>query len=178
MSRVFLATPYYPRKYHPGQASRHPRQRAARGLPNSIRSPLIRGRRETPKRDKACDCKVDLHENFIHPTRDQSSRFARSRVHSCCAHPWRSRPRLQGQATTPWYDQEVQRLTLPALAATYPGRFSANPDLRSSHLTTRRRRAVGLGSAVRAGIAAGTDRLSSPGLCPSRAPTKSKARRS
>ncbi|AKV09029.1 autotransporter subunit beta [Pseudomonas fluorescens NCIMB 11764] len=34
-----------------------------------------------------------------------------------------------------WYDQEVPALTLPALASTYPGRFSANPDLRSSHLT-------------------------------------------
>ncbi|MFL1527303.1 autotransporter outer membrane beta-barrel domain-containing protein [Pseudomonas sp. O230] len=37
--------------------------------------------------------------------------------------------------TTPWYDQEVPVLTLPALATTYPGRFSPNPDLRSSHLT-------------------------------------------
>ena len=34
-----------------------------------------------------------------------------------------------------WYDQEVPALTLPALASTYPGRVSANPDLRSSHLT-------------------------------------------
>ena len=39
------------------------------------------------------------------------------------------------EETTPWYDQEVPVLTLPALATTYPGRFSANPDLRSSHLT-------------------------------------------
>lgn len=39
------------------------------------------------------------------------------------------------EETTPWYDQEVPVLTLPALANTYPGRFSANPDLRSSHLT-------------------------------------------
>ena len=38
--------------------------------------------------------------------------------------------------TTPWYDQEVPALTLPALATTPPGRFSAKPDLRSSHLTT------------------------------------------
>lgn len=39
------------------------------------------------------------------------------------------------EETAPWYDQEVPALTLPALASTYPGRFSANPDLRSSHLT-------------------------------------------
>ncbi|EJM72881.1 autotransporter domain-containing protein [Pseudomonas sp. GM60] len=39
------------------------------------------------------------------------------------------------EETTPWYDQEVPVLTLPALATNYPGRFSANPDLRSSHLT-------------------------------------------
>lgn len=39
------------------------------------------------------------------------------------------------EETPPWYDQEIPALTLPALAATYPGRFSANPDLRSSHLT-------------------------------------------
>lgn len=37
--------------------------------------------------------------------------------------------------TTPWYKQDVPVLTLPALATTYPGRFSASPDLRSSHLT-------------------------------------------
>ncbi|ANJ56367.1 autotransporter domain-containing protein [Pseudomonas silesiensis] len=41
----------------------------------------------------------------------------------------------EGRAVTPWYDQEVQRQTLPALAATDPGRFNAHPDLRSSHLT-------------------------------------------
>ncbi|CAI8803858.1 Outer membrane autotransporter barrel domain-containing protein [Pseudomonas sp. IT-P44] len=39
------------------------------------------------------------------------------------------------EETTPWYDQEVPVLTLPSLATNYPGRFSANPDLRSSHLT-------------------------------------------
>lgn len=39
------------------------------------------------------------------------------------------------EETTPWYDQEVPVLTLPALATNYPGRFSARPDLRSSHLT-------------------------------------------
>ncbi|VVM46500.1 hypothetical protein PS862_05345 [Pseudomonas fluorescens] len=41
----------------------------------------------------------------------------------------------EGQATIPWYDQDVQKLNFPALAVTYPGRFNANPDLRSSHLT-------------------------------------------
>lgn len=40
------------------------------------------------------------------------------------------------EAATPWYDQEVPALTLPALATTTPGRFSAKPDLRSSHLMT------------------------------------------
>ncbi|MBD9586149.1 autotransporter outer membrane beta-barrel domain-containing protein [Pseudomonas sp. PDM03] len=39
------------------------------------------------------------------------------------------------EETTPWYEQEVPVLTLPALATNYPGRFSAKPDLRSSHLT-------------------------------------------
>ncbi|MHC8309050.1 autotransporter domain-containing protein [Pseudomonas sp. GT1P32] len=39
------------------------------------------------------------------------------------------------EETTPWYDQEVPVLSLPALATNYPGRFSAKPDLRSSHLT-------------------------------------------
>ncbi|MBD9611458.1 autotransporter outer membrane beta-barrel domain-containing protein [Pseudomonas sp. PDM02] len=39
------------------------------------------------------------------------------------------------EETTPWYDQEVPVLTLPSLATNYPGRFSANLDLRSSHLT-------------------------------------------
>ncbi|RON52572.1 autotransporter domain-containing protein [Pseudomonas frederiksbergensis] len=38
--------------------------------------------------------------------------------------------------TAPWYRQEVPTLALPAAAATYPGRFSVNPDLRSSRLTT------------------------------------------
>ncbi|MHC8320556.1 autotransporter domain-containing protein [Pseudomonas sp. GB2N2] len=39
------------------------------------------------------------------------------------------------EETTPWYSQEVPVLSLPALATTYPGRFSAAPDLRSSRLT-------------------------------------------
>ncbi|KPH00254.1 autotransporter subunit beta [Pseudomonas sp. RIT-PI-q] len=39
------------------------------------------------------------------------------------------------EETTPWYRQDIPVLTLPTLATTYPGRFSANPDLRSSHLT-------------------------------------------
>ncbi|MHC8286437.1 autotransporter domain-containing protein [Pseudomonas sp. XS1P51] len=39
------------------------------------------------------------------------------------------------EETAPWYDQEIPVLTLPALASTYPGRFSANPDLRSTRLT-------------------------------------------
>lgn len=39
------------------------------------------------------------------------------------------------EETAPWYDQEVPVLTLPALATTYPGRFSAAADVRSSHLT-------------------------------------------
>jgi outer membrane autotransporter protein len=37
---------------------------------------------------------------------------------------------------TPWYRQDVPVLALTTLATTYPGRFSAMPDLRSSHLTT------------------------------------------
>ncbi|RON48140.1 autotransporter domain-containing protein [Pseudomonas frederiksbergensis] len=37
---------------------------------------------------------------------------------------------------SPWYRQEVPSLTLPNVAATYPGRYTFNPDLRSSHLTT------------------------------------------
>ncbi|WP_419710720.1 autotransporter outer membrane beta-barrel domain-containing protein [Pseudomonas sp. NFX224] len=37
---------------------------------------------------------------------------------------------------TPWYRQDIPVLTLPALDATYPGRFSPNPDIRSSHFTT------------------------------------------
>jgi hypothetical protein len=40
------------------------------------------------------------------------------------------------QDTSPWYDQEVPALSLPALSTTYPGRFSATPDMRSSRLTT------------------------------------------
>lgn len=40
------------------------------------------------------------------------------------------------EETTPWYRQDVPVLTLPALTSTYPGRFSATPDLRSSSLTT------------------------------------------
>jgi outer membrane autotransporter protein len=39
------------------------------------------------------------------------------------------------EETTPWYRQDIPVLTLPAPATTYAGRFSANPDLRSSHLT-------------------------------------------
>ena len=38
--------------------------------------------------------------------------------------------------TSSWYRQDVPELSLPAQASTYPGRFSARPDLRSSHLTT------------------------------------------
>ncbi|MGE8064740.1 autotransporter outer membrane beta-barrel domain-containing protein [Pseudomonas sp. NPDC089569] len=37
---------------------------------------------------------------------------------------------------TPWYRQDIPVLTLPAIDTTYPGRFSATPDLRSSHFTT------------------------------------------
>ncbi|MBK5417596.1 autotransporter domain-containing protein [Pseudomonas sp. TH31] len=36
---------------------------------------------------------------------------------------------------TPWYRQDVPTLTLPNIAAIYPGHFSATPDMRSSHLT-------------------------------------------
>ena len=39
------------------------------------------------------------------------------------------------EETSPWYNQEIPVLSLPALATTYPGRFSATPDLRSSRLT-------------------------------------------
>ncbi|VVM64355.1 hypothetical protein PS662_01470 [Pseudomonas fluorescens] len=39
------------------------------------------------------------------------------------------------EETAPWYDQEVPVLTLPALATTYAGRFSAASDVRSSRLT-------------------------------------------
>lgn len=40
------------------------------------------------------------------------------------------------EETTPWYDQQVPVLSLPTVATTWPGRYSAAPDLRSSHLTT------------------------------------------
>ncbi|MBV6822972.1 autotransporter outer membrane beta-barrel domain-containing protein [Pseudomonas sp. PD9R] len=40
------------------------------------------------------------------------------------------------EETTPWYSQDIPALTLPALAASYPHRFSTTPDLRSSSLTT------------------------------------------
>ncbi|WP_223532029.1 MULTISPECIES: autotransporter outer membrane beta-barrel domain-containing protein [unclassified Pseudomonas] len=40
------------------------------------------------------------------------------------------------QETAPWYRQDIPTLSLPTLAATYPGQFSAHPDLRSSNLTT------------------------------------------
>lgn len=39
------------------------------------------------------------------------------------------------ESTTPWYDQQVPALTLPALTTIYPGRFSATADLRSTRLT-------------------------------------------
>jgi outer membrane autotransporter protein len=39
------------------------------------------------------------------------------------------------EETAPWYYQDVPSLALPAFANTYPGRFSAAADLRSSHLT-------------------------------------------
>jgi outer membrane autotransporter protein len=38
--------------------------------------------------------------------------------------------------TLPWYQQEPPTLSLSALATTYPGQFSAHPDLRSSRLST------------------------------------------
>lgn len=41
------------------------------------------------------------------------------------------------EETTPWYDQQVPVLSLPALATRYPGRFSAASDIRSSRLTTQ-----------------------------------------
>jgi hypothetical protein len=37
---------------------------------------------------------------------------------------------------TPWYREDVPTLTLPNVAAIYPGHFSATPDMRSSRLTT------------------------------------------
>ncbi|MFU2325931.1 autotransporter outer membrane beta-barrel domain-containing protein [Pseudomonas sp. NFX98] len=40
------------------------------------------------------------------------------------------------EEVTPWYRQDVPVLTLPALDTTYPGRFSPNPDIRSSRFTT------------------------------------------
>ena len=39
------------------------------------------------------------------------------------------------EETTPWYEQQVPVLSLPTVATTWPGRYSAAPDLRSSHLT-------------------------------------------
>lgn len=41
------------------------------------------------------------------------------------------------EETAPWYDQQVPVLSLPALAASYPGRFSAASDSRSTRLTTQ-----------------------------------------
>ncbi|MBV7570910.1 autotransporter outer membrane beta-barrel domain-containing protein [Pseudomonas sp. PDM27] len=40
------------------------------------------------------------------------------------------------QETTPWYRQDIPAIGLTTLAATWPGQFSAHPDLRSSSLTT------------------------------------------
>ena len=40
------------------------------------------------------------------------------------------------QETTPWYRQDIPTIGLSTLAATWPGQFSAHPDLRSSNLTT------------------------------------------
>ncbi|MGY2188268.1 Autotransporter beta-domain protein [compost metagenome] len=40
------------------------------------------------------------------------------------------------EEVTPWYRQDIPVLALPALDTTYPGRFSPNPDIRSSHFTT------------------------------------------
>ncbi|MGF6090850.1 autotransporter domain-containing protein [Pseudomonas sp. 18173] len=40
------------------------------------------------------------------------------------------------EETTPWYRQDIPTLSLSALAVTYPGQFSAHPDLRSANLTT------------------------------------------
>jgi hypothetical protein len=42
----------------------------------------------------------------------------------------------EAQETTPWYRQDIPTLGLSAVAVTYPGQFSAHPDLRSSSLTT------------------------------------------
>lgn len=41
------------------------------------------------------------------------------------------------EETTPWYDQQVPSLSLPAPATSYPGRFSAASDTRSSRLTVQ-----------------------------------------
>jgi len=41
------------------------------------------------------------------------------------------------EETTPWYDQQVRVLTLPSVAMSYPGHFSAASDTRSSGLTTQ-----------------------------------------
>jgi hypothetical protein len=40
------------------------------------------------------------------------------------------------EETTPWYRQDIPVLTLPTLATTYAGHLSANPDIRSTFLTT------------------------------------------
>jgi outer membrane autotransporter protein len=40
------------------------------------------------------------------------------------------------QETTPWYRQDIPTLGLSGVAASWPGQFSAHPDLRSSSLTT------------------------------------------
>jgi outer membrane autotransporter protein len=40
------------------------------------------------------------------------------------------------QETTPWYRQDIPTLGLSGVAPTWPGQFSAHPDLRSSSLTT------------------------------------------
>ena len=68
------------------------------------------------------------------------------------------------EETTPWYRQDVPVLTLPALATTYPGRFSPMPDMRSSHLTTEDAAPCCLGSTLRPGLAPGTNRCPGPRL--------------
>ncbi|MBV7575339.1 autotransporter outer membrane beta-barrel domain-containing protein [Pseudomonas sp. PDM32] len=40
------------------------------------------------------------------------------------------------QETAPWYRQDIPTIGLTTLATTWPGQFSAHPDLRSSSLTT------------------------------------------
>src|SRR5688500_447297 len=71
VSRVFLATRYYPRKYTRGKPPDTRKNGRPEACPITFGRPSF-GVGETPERDTACDCKVDLHENFIHPTRDQS----------------------------------------------------------------------------------------------------------